>query len=65
MNNYSIKDYTYGEGRKGRAAGRVRLFVGNRGRVNFPPGWVQEQWPVDNSGKWDMYIVANGKMVKL
>ena len=37
---------------KGRAAGQVRLFVGNRGSggVNVSPGRVQEKWPVDNSG---------------
>ena len=35
---------------KGRAAGRVRLFVSNRGsgRVNVSPGWVKEKWPMDN-----------------
>ena len=43
MNNYSIKEYTYG-GRVGPrvGSGRVRLFVGNRGsgRVKVSPGRV-------------------------
>ena len=45
---------------KGRAAGRVRLFVGNRGsgRVNVSPGRVQEKWPVDNSGTTSIKIQA-------
>ena len=36
---------------KGPAAGRVRLFVGNRGSGQrfAGSGRVQEKWPVDNS----------------
>ena len=36
---------------KGRAAGRVRLFVSNRvsGQRFAGSGRVQEKWPVDNS----------------
>ena len=49
----------------GRAAGRVRLFVGNRGsgRVNVSPGRVgsgrvQEKWPVENSGPfWKRLVI--------
>ena len=45
---------------KGRATGRVRLFVGNRGsgRVHVSPGRVQEKWPVDNSDiQWQMHKI--------
>ena len=55
MNNYSIKECTYGEG-SGRVSGRVgpdflSAIAGRAGSGQrfAGSGRVQEKWPVDNS----------------